>query len=531
MNGGNFKDAAFFEHVDRHKDVYVQRLAEFCAIPSVSAEPERRQDVRRAAEWAQQWLRDLGAAVHLEELGDETLPGGSKITLPPAVLAQLGDDPAKRTVLVYGHFDVQPAKESDGWSSDPFVLTQKGDSLYARGATDDKGPITAWMWAVEAHRQLGRELPMNIRFILEGMEEAGSKGLPALVERLGCPGGFLDPKAIDFICISDNYWTGKTKPCITHGLRGNVYFHLTIQCSTKDLHSGVFGGGVHEAMTDLVHVMSKLVDSKGKILVPGIMDDVTPVTDKEIESYKPVEFDVEEFKKDAGVDEVSNTLLHDSKQAVLMHRWRYPTLSLHGVQGAFDTVGSKTVIPAKVIGKFSVRTVPNMHPDKVEELVGKHVEAEFKKLQSPNKMELRVDKAGMHWFREPDDDNFRAASAATVRVHGVEPSFTREGGSIPITELLENVCEAVCVHLPIGASDDGAHSQNEKLDFKNYLNGIKLMKCYLDELAALPLEPDAASRAAAAAAEASRLASNKWRRKCKVQLMRFGCECLECVVE
>mmetsp|Transcript_57693 Transcript_57693/g.122745 ORF Transcript_57693/g.122745 Transcript_57693/m.122745 type:complete len:553 (+) Transcript_57693:100-1758(+) len=529
-DSGANDDPAFFAHVDRHQDVYVSRLAEFCAIPGVSAEPQRRPDVVRAVEWTKDWLSNLGGAVRLEELGDEVLPDGSKIPLPPALLGQFGDDPNKKTLLVYGHLDVQPAKKSDGWATEPFELVNKDGKLYARGATDDKGPVTAWLWVIEAHKQLGRELPVNIRCLFEGMEEAGSKGLPALCEKLATPGGFLDPKAIDYICISDNYWTGKTKPCLTHGLRGNVYFHMEIICSEKDMHSGVIGGGVHEGLTDLVQLMSKLVDSQGKILVPGIMDEVAAVTDKEMESYKQVDFDVEEFKQDAGVAKVHNTLLHPTKEGVLMHRWRYPTLSLHGIQGAFDGPGSKTVIPGKVVGKFSIRTVPNMHPDKVEEVVVKHLESEFAKLKSPNKMRVWVDKASMSWFREPDHPNFQAATAATVRVHGVQPAFTREGGSIPITEVLENVCDAVCAHIPIGASDDGAHSQNEKIDMQNYLNGMKLMKCYMDEIAALPAEPDAAARAAAAAAEASRLASNKWRRRCKVQLMRFGCECLDCQI-
>eukprot|EP00928_Gymnodinium_smaydae_P012061 TRINITY_DN14395_c0_g6_i1.p1 TRINITY_DN14395_c0_g6~~TRINITY_DN14395_c0_g6_i1.p1 ORF type:complete len:577 (-),score=140.51 TRINITY_DN14395_c0_g6_i1:22-1701(-) len=522
-------DAAFFAHIDRHQDAYVKRLSEFCAIPGVSAEPQRRSEVRRSAEWTKDWLEKLGGAARLEEdLGDEVLSDGTKIPLPPVVLGQFGNDPKKRTLLVYGHLDVQPAKKSDGWATEPFELINKDGVLYARGASDDKGPVLAWVAVLEAYKELGWELPVNVRCIFEGMEEAGSKGFPELCDRLCQPGGFLDPKAIDFMCISDNYWTGKKKPCLTHGLRGNVYFHLEIACSTKDMHSGVIGGGVHEAMTDMVHVMAKLVDSQGKILVPGIMDDVAPVTEKERKSYEQVDFNLEEFAKDAGVDKVHGKLLHPTKESVLMHRWRFPTLSLHGIEGAFDGVGSKTVIPAKVKGKFSVRTVPNMTPDKVEDLVRAHVEKEFAKLNSPNKMTLVVDKAGLCWYREPDDDNFRAASRATVRVHGVEPAFTREGGSIPVTEVLENAVEATCVHIPIGASDDGAHSQNEKLDLKNYLNGMKLMKCYLDELAALPVEPDAAAQAAAAAAAASRMNSNKWRRQCKVQLLRYGCDCLEC---
>ena len=523
-------DAAFFAAVDAEQDAYIARLAKFVAIKGVSAEPKHRPDVVRAVNYVKDWCGELGGATTLVDLGDQTLPDGKTVLpLPPVLLAQFGDDPKKKTLVAYGHLDVQPAYKSDGWTQDdPFALTEVDGALFGRGASDDKGPVTAWMAAIDTHRRLGRELPVNLRFIFEGMEESGSVGLPQLVKKLGAPGEFLDPKAVDFLCISDNYWTGKTKPCLTHGLRGCVYFHLEIECSRKDMHSGVIGGSVHEAMTDLVKVMATLVDSTGKILIDGIHDDVAPVTDAERKSYEQVEFDIESYKVDAGVDGVTDTLLHPTKESILMHRWRYPTLSLHGIEGAFDGAGSKTVIPRKVKGKFSLRIVPNMHPEKVAEVVRAHVEREFAKLNSPNKMNLALDKAGFPWYRDPNVPNFRAAALATKRVHGVEPCLTREGGSIPITQVFEEVCDAACVLLPIGASDDGAHSQNEKIDRHNYVQGIKTLSCYIDELARLPAEPDAVAVAAAAAAAASRKASNRWRRRCTVDQTTFGCDCLEC---
>ena len=521
-------DAELFALIEANESRYIARLAEFVAIQGVSAEPAKRNHVREAVMWMQNEMNQLGAATRLEELGEQTLPDGTRLPLPPVLLAELGSDPSKRTLVLYAHLDVQPAKVSDGWDTEPFVLTEKNGALYGRGASDDKGPATAWLAVIEAHRTLNRELPINLRCIFEGMEESGSVGLPDLVRRLGAPGEYLDPQAIDYLCISDNYWTGKTKPCLTHGLRGCVYFHLEVECSKKDMHSGVIGGSVHEAMTDVVRIMASLVDSQGNILVDGIKDDIAPLTDAEMETYKQVEFDLESYKVDAGVDGVTDTLLHDTKEKILMHRWRFPTLSLHGIEGAFDGQGSKTVIPRKVKGKFSLRIVPNMHPTKVEELVRKHVYAEYQKLNSPNKINLIVDKAGFPWFRDPNAPNFQAASKATVRVHGVEPCLTREGGSIPITQVFEEVCDATCVLLPIGASDDGAHSQNEKIDRVNLINGIKTLACYIHELSMLPTEQNAQQKAAAAAAAASRQASNKWRRRCTVDQEMFGCDCLEC---
>jgi len=285
-------DEELFAYFEKNADTYVERLSEFVAIPSVSADPVHRPDVKRAVEWYRDWCAKLGATCKLCDLGPQTLSNGTVLPLPPVLLAEFGADPAKKTVVIYGHLDVQPASLSDGWDTDPFKLTEKEGKLFGRGATDDKGPTTAWLWVIEALQKLGRELPVNLRCVFEGMEESGSIGLPALVYKLGRPGGYLDPAICDFVCISDNYYTGK-KPCVTHGLRGNCYFHLSVQCSTKDLHSGVMGGSVHEAMTDLVKMMSTLVDTSGTILIPGIMDDVAPVTEKEMESYKHMDFDLE----------------------------------------------------------------------------------------------------------------------------------------------------------------------------------------------------------------------------------------------
>lgn len=374
---------------------------------------------------------------------------------------------------------------------------------------------------IEALRALNKPLPCHLRCVFEGMEESGSIGLPELVRKLGVPGGHLDPAVCDYVCISDNYYCGK-KPCVTHGLRGNVYFHLAVTCSSKDMHSGVIGGSVHEAMTDVVRLMGSLVDSSGEILVDGIQDDVTPLSDAERASYQEIDFDLEEYKKDIGVAGVTDALLHATPEANLMYRWRYPTLSLHGIEGAFDGAGSKTVIPRKVVGKFSIRIVPAMQPEKVEAQIRAHIEAEWKKLRSKNLMELKVDKASMPWFRSPDGPNFAAAAAATVRVHGVKPCYTREGGSIPITLVFEEACDATCVLLPIGASDDGAHSQNEKIDRKNYLNGVKTLGAYLDELGRLPRNGGGAGEAEA---RASRAASKDWRRRCRKDMITFGCDC------
>ncbi len=199
------------------------------------------------------------------------------------------------------------------------------------------------------------------------------------ITTLSKPKQFLSD--VDFFCISDNYWLGRTKPCLTYGLRGLAYFELSVACSTQDLHSGVLGGTVHEGMTDLIALLNTLVDSSnGEILIDGVMDDVRPVTDEEIALYETIDFDLEAYKESCKVDGVSDELLHGDKVQLLMGRWRNPSLSLHGIEGAFADKGAKTVIPAKVVGKFSMRLVPDQDPARIEALVRKHIEREFEKV-------------------------------------------------------------------------------------------------------------------------------------------------------
>lgn len=466
-----------FSYVDDHQEEYIKRLSDAVAIKSVSAWPEMRGEITKMMESAADDLKKLGATVELVPLGNQTLGDGSTIPLPDAILGNLGDDPAKKTVCIYGHLDVQPAKMEDGWDTDPFVLTEVDEKLYGRGSTDDKGPVLAWLNVIEAYQKLGRDIPINIKFCFEGMEESGSEGLDAMIEER--KESFF--KDVDYVCISDNYWLGKQKPCITYGLRGICYFFIEVECAKKDLHSGVFGGSVHEAMRDLVALFSSLQDNKGKILVPGIYDSVEKVTPEEEALYGPIDFDMEEYRNDIG----ANQLLHDSKEKILQHRWRFPSLSIHGIQGAFDEAGAKTVIPRKVTGKFSVRIVPNQTPDEVSKLVVAHLNKVHAASGSPNNMKASLFHGGETWVSDPAHPHYQAGIKATKRVHGVEPDMTREGGSIPVTLSLQKATGKNVMLLPMGAADDGAHSQNEKFDRSNYINGIKLLGAYFEEVAAL----------------------------------------------
>ncbi|KAH8112256.1 CNDP dipeptidase [Phellopilus nigrolimitatus] len=468
----------FLEFIDTNANKFIQRLADAVAIPSVSGDAAYRKDVFRMAEYLGNELKAVGCQVRPVPLGKHILDG-QELDLPPALLAEIGNDPSKKTILCYGHFDVQPALKEDGWDTEPFVLTidEKTGKLIGRGSTDDKGPVLGWLNVLQAHKELGIPLPVNLKFCFEGMEESGSEGLDELIAREAGKGKFFE--GVDAVCISDNYWLNTRTPCLTYGLRGITYYKLTISGPTRDLHSGAYGRAVHEPMTDLITLMSKLVTPQGDILVPGVEDLVKPLFDGERELYEALDYGIEDIEVSAG----AAIALSDDKAAVLMGRMRYPSLSLHGIEGAFSAPGGKTVIPAKVSGKFSIRLVPDQTPENVDPLVISFLEAEFAKLNSKNKMSVESLHGGKPWIADPNHWNYVAAKRATQAVYNVQPDLTREGGSIPVTLTFAEQLDVNVLLLPMGRGDDGAHSTNEKLDRSNFIEGTKLLGTYLYEVA------------------------------------------------
>lgn len=465
-----------FKYVDEHATDFKQILKDAVSIPSVSCYPHMREDCISMVKWTTGKLKALGIEVEECNIGHQPLPDGKTIRLPPVLLGILGKDPSKPTVCIYGHLDVQPAAKEDGWDTHPFKLTEIDGKLFGRGASDDKGPVLCWLNAITAYQANKIPLPVNLKFVFEAMEESGSEGLEELLNQRK-DSFFSD---VDYVCISDNYWLGTNKPCLTYGLRGLCYFFIEIQCADKDLHSGVYGGVINEGMSDMMHMLNVLVDRKGKILIPNIYDDVLPVTQEELLRYKEIEFKVDDYKKEIG----SSELLHeDDKAKILMNRWRFPSLSVHGIEGCFSETGTKTVIPRKLIGKFSIRIVPDQDPAKIEQQVIKYMLEQWKKRGSNNKFKIHMTHGAKAWVTDPCHKNYEAAARATQRVYHVKPDLTREGGSIPITLTFQEITGKNVLLIPIGASDDGAHSQNEKIDVRNYIQGTKLLAAYLYEIA------------------------------------------------
>ncbi|KAH9937824.1 CNDP dipeptidase [Epithele typhae] len=471
----------FLKFIDDNATKFISRLGEAVAIPSVSGDGARRPDVFKMSAWLDGQLKQLGVTTKLVDLGKHVMDG-QELPLPPAILGRIGEDPAKKTVLIYGHYDVQPAEKSDGWNTEPFtmVFNEKTGEMLGRGSTDDKGPILGWLNVLEAHKTLGLALPVNLRFCFEGMEESGSEGLDDLIKSETAKGndGFFG--GVDCVCISDNYWLNTRTPCITYGLRGLVYFKMTVSGPARDLHSGVFGRMVHEPMTDLVTLLSKLVAPDGTILVPGVEDMVPPADFDEKEIYDKLDYSIQDVEDAVGAP----ITLSNDKTTVLMGRMRMPSLSLHGIEGAFYSPGAKTVIPACVSGKFSIRIVPPMTPKAVEDCVLPFVKAEFAKLNSKNKLTIENLHDGRPWVADHKHWSYEAARRATEAVYQRSPDLTREGGSIPVTLTFAETLNVNVLLLPMGRGDDGAHSTNEKLDRSNFIEGSKLLGTYLYEVGA-----------------------------------------------
>ncbi|KAK2009450.1 peptidase family M20/M25/M40 [Colletotrichum eremochloae] len=461
--------AGFYAKVDELESTFIDRLGDAVKIPSISAYADRRKDVFEMSEWVATKMRAVGIDVRLKNLGKQE---GTELELPPLVLGRYGKDPEKPTVLVYCHYDVQPASFEDGWKYEPFEMTvEESGRLCGRGTSDDKGPLVGWINMIEAFQKAGLEVPANLVFCFEGMEEYGSFGLQGALED-EADKYFSD---VDVVCIADVVWVSDEQISIPQGLRGIIFYLVTITGAKQDAHSGGFGGQISEPMVDMVNIMSSLVDSNGKILIPGIYDNVQPVTEKEYESYQKLK-----ISEDSLCGGTGGRSLHDNQADALIARWKKPSLTLHRIENALPGAGAITSIPAKLVGKFSIRTVPFMKAEEIDQIVRKHIQDRFDTLGSKNDIEIEAHPND--WFYEDASHwNYQAAIRATRNVWGVDPAMTCEGGSIPIALDFKKILKKNVLLLPVGRPTDGQHSTNEKLDKSNYINAIKLYGSYLKE--------------------------------------------------
>jgi acetylornithine deacetylase/succinyl-diaminopimelate desuccinylase-like protein len=428
----------------------LEELKALLRIPSVSTTPERAPDCRRAAEWLAEHLRALGCA-QVELLGSET---------HPVVCAEGPPVPGRATVVVYGHYDVQPADPLEQWATPPFEPTERDGALFARGATDDKGQLFAILKAFEAVSRTGGP-PVNVRFLVEGQEESGSGVLFELLERRA------ELVRGDAVLISDMPYYAPGWPAVEVGLRGLCYAEITVRTLKGDLHSGLYGGVAPNALETLAGLLAKLKSPDGRIRIPGLYDAVRPPSPEELAGWRKLPFDEAGFLRDeVGARALTGLTGH----SVLERLWALPTFEIHGIMGGFTGAGAKTVIPAVATAKVSLRLVPDQRVKVVEEQLARAVKA-----AAPPWAEVSV--AFLHGA-EPVLVDISSAPFALIdrafrEVEGRGTVPVRSGGSIPIVPVLGKEGAAV-VMSGIGLPDDRLHAPNEKIYLDQVWKGVRV---------------------------------------------------------
>ncbi len=439
------------EYIKANQEKFKQELFDFLRIPSVSADPDHKEDVHKAAEFVARQLEQIG----MNNVSIEKTDGN------PVVLGEYleaGSD--KPTVLIYGHYDVQPPDPLDEWVSAPFEPTIRDGKIYARGASDDKGQSYIHVKAIESFLKTGTELPVNVKFIIEGEEEIGSPSLaPFLLankERLAC----------DMVLVSDTAMFAKDTPSITYGLRGLMYLEVEVTGPNRDLHSGVYGGGVQNPVNALCEMISKLKDENGVIQVPGFYDKVRPLSEKEREAYASLPFDKEAYLKTLDIDEVYGEDGYSTLERVSGR----PALDVNGIWGGYQGKGAKTVLPAKANAKISARLVPDQEPKEIYRLIEKYLH-EIK----PTGVRLKVSEhhGGHAVLVDLDFYGLKAAAAAFGEVYGKEVLFGREGGSIPIVAEFGKILDATTILMGFGLNSDAIHSPNEHFHLRDFERGMQ----------------------------------------------------------
>jgi len=449
------------EYLQHHAARFEDELCQFLRIPSVSADPACRDAMTRAAEWVEDQLQLLGLAT-------EVIPTAGH----PLVYAESPAVPGAPTALVYGHYDVQPPDPVEKWLSPPFEPTERDGHLYARGATDDKGQMLTHIKSVEAWRRVNGELPLQLKFLIEGEEEVGSRGLHQyLVDH-------ADRLACDCVVISDSAQFGPDRPAITYGLRGIAYYEVRLNGPARDLHSGSFGGAVTNPANTLAQLLAALVDDQGKVQVPGFYDDVVPLFDAEREQFAALQFDEAAYFAQLGVDGA----VGEAGYTLLERRWARPTFDVCGLTSGYQGDGAKTVIPANATAKVSFRLVPRQDPAKI----GAALEKRLIELCPPGIRIEVVDMHGSPGVLVPLDSPWMAAAARAIEhAFGCPPVYTREGGSIPIVTAFHETLGADTLLLGWGQEDDNTHSPNEKFSLRDFHRGIQASAKLWEELAAV----------------------------------------------
>ncbi len=447
-------------YIESNKKRYLNELTELLKIPSVSSQPKRKDDVLNCANWIAEHLKTIG----MENVKIHKTKGH------PIVYADYLKTNGKPTVLFYGHYDVQPEEPIDLWTSQPFDATIRGENLYARGAADDKGQIFIHFKAIESILKNYGELPLNLKIIIEGEEEVGSPNLENFVKQN------KQMLKSDLILISDSSMFAKDVPSICYSLRGLTYMEVELTGPNRDLHSGSFGGSVHNPIQALCEMISSLHDKNGKITIPNFYNDVLSLTKEERNSFVKLPFSEKKYAKDLGVKELYGEKGYSSLERV----WARPTLECNGIWGGYTGDGAKTVLPSKAFAKISMRLVPNQSSKKIAKLFENHL----KKI-APKTVQIKVRSlhGGEAAITPIDSNGVKSAVIALEKGFGKKVLYQREGGSIPIVVQFKKILKTDTVLLGFGLPDENAHAPNEFINLNNFFNGIKTSVYFYYEFA------------------------------------------------
>lgn len=434
------------------QDAYLEDLKTLLRIPSVSTDPTHRADIERAAEETARQMRQAG----LQKV--EVLPSAGH----PIVYGELLRDASLPTVLVYGHYDVQPADPLELWESPPFEPTLRDGKLYARGATDDKAQFLCHLKAVQTMLEDEGRLPVNLKILIEGEEEVGSHSLaPFLREN-------VEKLRADVLVISDTAMYGEDQPSLIYGLRGLTYHQIDLEGASGDLHSGYFGGAVPNPADVLTKILSGLRGPDGRATIPGFYDRVLEMTEGERSAYASLEFRDEDLAAAVGAERLSPELGYNGLES----RTARPTVEINGLFSGYTGEGAKTVLPCRAMAKLSCRLVPNQDAAEISRLLEEHIRA-----LCPDSVRCTVThmQASPPWLTSPDHPVLEAAARAVRKVYGRDPVRVREGGSIPIVLDFEEILGLPGVLLGLGRSDENLHAPNEHFRVDNFYSGISLI--------------------------------------------------------
>ncbi|CAA9567583.1 MAG: Acetylornithine deacetylase/Succinyl-diaminopimelate desuccinylase and related deacylases [uncultured Truepera sp.] len=445
--------------IEARRTQLLEELSEFLKIPSVSTATHHKDDVRRAADFLVHKLQPLGFQTQVFETARH-----------PVVYAERSLSDSVPTVLIYGHYDVQPPEPLELWTTPPFEPTVRDGKLHARGASDDKGQVYAHIKGVEALLEQFGTLPLNVKFLIEGEEEIGSPNLGPFIE------AHRDLLAADIVLISDGAMAAPETPTITYGLKGLAYVEVHVRGAAMDLHSGAFGGGAPNPINGLAKMIAALHDDVGRVAVPGFYDTVLDITPEERVVFKRAPFDERALAEELGV----STLPGEAGYTVLERLWARPTLDCNGIGGGFQGEGSKTVIASEAMAKISCRLVPNQTPQDITQKLGDYLRAIVPEGLTVEVIELHGGDGALTPLTSPA---VQAAGRALAEVYGKETVFARTGGTIPVASSFQKQLGADVVFVGLGLESDRAHSPNEKFDLMNYYRGIEVSAALLEAFA------------------------------------------------